>query len=113
VSDRILDQQSRQIRSPHLSQVDPIRLIHSVGAKLRPSIHRVQRGREEPGRPPVGPNIVPDSIDLIRGVRVRFAVPPIPCGHEDLRGDEGRVQLLRWFGGDPRNGQSAEGEEEI
>ena len=70
VSDRIFDQQARQIRGPHLSKVDPVHLIHRVRAKLRPPIHRVQRSREEPGRPPVGFNIVPDPVYLVRVVGI-------------------------------------------
>ena len=111
VSDRIIDQQRRQIRRPHLPEVDPIHLVHCVRAKLRPPIHRVQRSREEPGCPPVGSNVVPDPIHLVRVVGIRLAVPPIPCGRKDLGGDEGRVQLSGWICS-PRNGQSAEDEDQ-
>lgn len=84
VSDRISDQQPRQICRPHLSEVNPVHLIHRAWAELRPPIHGVQGGREEPGRPPVGSNVVPGPVDLVRVVRVRLAVPPIPCGGKDL-----------------------------
>lgn len=100
VSNRIFDQQPCQIRGPHLSEVDPVHLtIHRVWTKLRPPIHRVQRSREEPGRPPVGFNVVPDPIHLVCVVRIRLAVPPIPCSCKDLGGDETRVQLGRQLGG--------------
>lgn len=87
VPNRIPNQQLRQIRGPYLTEVDPIHLIHRLRAMVRPPIHRVQRGGEEPGRPPVGVNVVPSPVDLVRDVGVRLAVSPIPCGRKDLGGD--------------------------